>query len=161
MIAAVLAACTCTLSGCIFVPTRPLATEPFTLTLDGDRIAWFNCYDESVEIEYFSTAVEGGVSGREDSVTLFRGETDVGDSVEMKPNRVLIPQTSFPNMPVLEEIDVRVTDLSGEVTVYLRFYGVEPEQTAEMAFKNVRVSDLAEGRYIYYSGEVSDEPCDF
>lgn len=48
MIAAVMAAWICTLSGCIFVPTRPLATAPFTLTLDGDRIAWFNCHDESV-----------------------------------------------------------------------------------------------------------------
>jgi len=144
-------------SGCILpAPTRPLAHEPISITVVNDRISWVQCLGQEVEVYYVSTSLREQ-TGQQREWALLTAEGAKDRPVAVPSGEAVDLSKSFQGLPVIESNDIRVSSLEGDVTVYLVLAG--PDTRVEMAFRNIDSASLAEVRYVYYSGEVSDEPC--
>lgn len=146
------------LVGCIpILPSRPLAVQPISVTAVGDRISWVQCLDESMRVTYVSARIREE-SGQEREWPVLTAEGDDEDTVEFAPQMPVDLQTTFAGLPVVQANDIPLSSLAGTITVFLVLTG--PDVRAEMAFKNIDLKTLEDGKFVYHSGEVSDSPCD-
>ncbi|WP_146114404.1 hypothetical protein [Microbacterium sp. OVT16B] len=137
-------------------PSRPALHEPVSITVVGDRISWVQCLGRDLTVNYVSTRLREQ-SGAEREWALYTAEGDPDELIEIPSGVPVNLAESFKGLPVLHENDIAVSKVDGPVTVYLRLLG--PEDGVEMAFRSIDTTSLVEGKYIYYSGEMSDEPC--
>jgi hypothetical protein len=146
------------LVGCVpMLPSRPLALQPISVTAVDDRISWVQCLDESMRVTYVSARIREE-SGQEREWPILTAEGDDEDAVEFAPQIPIDLQTTFEGLPVVHANDIPLSSLTGTITVFLVLSG--PDARAEMAFKNVDLETLKDGKFVYHSGEVSDRPCD-
>jgi len=137
-------------------PSRPLLDASVSITVVNDRISWVQCLGRDLTVNYVSTRLREQ-SGAEREWALYVAEGDPDEVIEIPSGVSVDLAESFKGLSVLHENDIAVSKVDGPVTVYLRLLG--PEDGVEMAFRNIDTTLLVEGRYIYYSGEVGDEPC--
>lgn len=157
-VAAAAAAASAVLVGCIpILPSRPLALQPISVTSIDDRLSWVQCLDESMQVSYVSARIrEDG--GQEREWPVLTAEADVEDTVEFAPRMPVDLETTFAGLPVVHANDIPLSSLTGTITVFLVLSG--PDVRAEMAFRNIDLKALTDGKFVDYSGDVSDRPCD-
>jgi len=151
-----LAACML-LVGCVpLLPSRPVAKQPISVTSLGDRLSWVQCNDDAMRLTYVSARIrEDG--GQEREWPVFNAEGGAEDAVTIPPQVPIDMDASFVGLPIRAENDISLSSLQGTITVFLVLSG--PDMRAEMAFRNIDVRSLIEGKFVYESGSVSDEPC--
>ena len=154
---AVVLVCASFASGCALpLPVRPLLHEPISVTVVNDQISWVQCLGHDIDVYYVSTSVREEAGNRREWA-LLTAEGSKGDAVSVPSGEPIDLGSSFQGLPVLDSNDVRASSLTDKVTIYLVLASTSTR--VEMAFKGVDAESLTEGKYVYYSGEVSDEPC--
>lgn len=140
----------------IFLPSRPTFIQPISLTVVNDQIAWVQCLADEILVDEIAISLEEGAGAKRDLI-LYVAEGDSATDAVPAPAATPMLPSSFPSLPVYDKHEVRASDLSGRVDIFLIVSG--PEMRAEMAFKDLDLQDLREGQYVYHSGEVSSDPC--
>lgn len=110
-----------------------------------------------MRVTYVSARIrEVGGQGREWPVLTAEGDAE--DVVNFAPRTPVDLQTTFAGLPVVDSNDIPLSSLAGTITVFLVLSG--PDVRAEMAFRDVDLATLRDGKFIYHSGDVSDRPRD-
>lgn len=145
------------MTGCLPVPTRPLALAPISVTAVGDRISFVQCLDDDIHLTYVSARIREE-SGQRREWAVLTAEGTAQEAVDFAPREPADLEQTFRGLPVVSREDIPLSSLDGPITFFLVLDGLDG-LVVEMAFRKIDVHSLEKGSYVYYSGEVSDEPC--
>lgn len=140
------------------LPSRPDLGGPISLTVVDDQFAYATCFVGDVEASYIYMGVEAVQDGETLKATLLSGESSDQDTITIASGQTLIASELPRGLRLIEQELVSAKDiLNASTKAYISISG--PDLLVEMAFDDVDIAALRNGRYQYHSGEISDEPC--
>jgi hypothetical protein len=138
-------------------PSRPDFSGPVALTVSGGELAFVQCAAPEIDAGAINFTVGEATSNDGEVWMLIAADAGASDDVVRIPFRSPVTaSSSLGDLPRRGEDVLSPDDLKGAAAGYLKIVAenIRIEQNFEFD-----ASDLEEGRYIYPSGEVSDEPC--